>query len=109
MALTDRTLHVDFVFVVVVASRQCYALFDPAIFAHRHPRNHNGECVETKFPDDLDTTSLGLVTLKPPKEHCESLMDEMLTYLSEDGLPYVSSRFARSGRDPYRIHNQASW
>ncbi|EJF65408.1 hypothetical protein DICSQDRAFT_144065 [Dichomitus squalens LYAD-421 SS1] len=42
-----------------------------------------------KFPDDLDTTSLGLVTLKPPKEHCESIMDEMLTCLSEDGLPYT--------------------
>ena len=58
MALTDHTLHVDFVFVVVVvASRQSYALFEPAIFAPRHPRHHNGECVETKFPDDLDVNS----------------------------------------------------
>ncbi len=42
-----------------------------------------------KFPDDLDTTSLGLVTMKPPKELVHSIMDEMLHCLSPDGLPYV--------------------
>ncbi|KAH9914153.1 uncharacterized protein BXZ73DRAFT_106651 [Epithele typhae] len=41
------------------------------------------------FSDDLDTTSLGLVTMKPPKEHVHSIMDEMLTLLSDDGLPYT--------------------
>ncbi|KAI1784097.1 HAD-like domain-containing protein [Ganoderma leucocontextum] len=48
-----------------------------------------GILTHEKFPDDLDTTSLGLVTLKPSKEHCNSLMDEMLTLLTEDGLPYT--------------------
>ncbi|KAI0704997.1 HAD-like domain-containing protein [Cerioporus squamosus] len=41
-----------------------------------------------KFPDDLDTTSLGLVTMKPSKELVHSIMDEMLKCLSPDGLPY---------------------
>ncbi|RPD53540.1 hypothetical protein L227DRAFT_397698 [Lentinus tigrinus ALCF2SS1-6] len=41
-----------------------------------------------KFPDDLDTTSLGLVTMKPPKELVHSIMDEMLNCLNPDGLPY---------------------
>ncbi|KAI0704998.1 HAD-like domain-containing protein [Cerioporus squamosus] len=47
-----------------------------------------GILTHENFPDDLDTTALGLVTMKPPKEHVHSLMDEMLTYLNEDGLPY---------------------
>ena len=49
-----------------------------------------GILTHEKFPDDLDTTSLGLVTMKPPKGHVHSIMDEMLTYLNDDGLPYVS-------------------
>ncbi len=60
-------------------------------------RTGKGILTHEKFPDDLDTTSLGLVTLKPPKEHCNSLMDEMLTLLSEDGLPYVSHGRLTSG------------
>ncbi|RDX55002.1 hypothetical protein OH76DRAFT_856104 [Lentinus brumalis] len=48
-----------------------------------------GILTHENFPDDLDTTALGLVTMKPPKEHVHSLMDEMLTYLNEDGLPYT--------------------
>ncbi len=56
------------------------------------PERPSGKGILTheNFPDDLDTTALGLVTMKPPKEHVHSLMDEMLTYLNEDGLPYVS-------------------
>ncbi|KAH9929520.1 HAD-like domain-containing protein [Epithele typhae] len=48
-----------------------------------------GILTHENFPDDLDTTSLGLVTMKPPKEHVHSIMDEMLTLLSDDGLPYT--------------------
>ncbi|RPD74190.1 hypothetical protein L226DRAFT_464064 [Lentinus tigrinus ALCF2SS1-7] len=57
----------------------------------RHWNYFQGEGILTykDFPDDLDTTSLALVTLKPPKEHVHSVMDEMLTYLTEDGLPWT--------------------
>lgn len=67
-------------------------LFDICVTSNYLAEISTGKGILTheKFPDDLDTTSLGLVTLKPPKEHCNSLMDEMLTLLTEDGLPYVS-------------------
>ncbi|OBZ67213.1 hypothetical protein A0H81_12852 [Grifola frondosa] len=48
-----------------------------------------GILTHERLPDDLDTTSLGLIVTKPPKEHVNSLMDEMLEYLSDDGLPFT--------------------
>lgn len=37
------------------------------------------------YPDDLDTTSLGLLTMPPDSEIVHSILDEMLDYIDEDG------------------------
>ncbi|OBZ71404.1 Alpha-D-glucose-1-phosphate phosphatase YihX [Grifola frondosa] len=39
------------------------------------------------YPDDLDTTCLGLIVMKPSEEFVHSLIDEMLEYLNDDGIP----------------------
>lgn len=41
------------------------------------------------FPDDLDTTSLALSNVDCDPETTASVMDEMLEYLSEDGIVQV--------------------
>ncbi|OBZ67148.1 hypothetical protein A0H81_12851 [Grifola frondosa] len=41
------------------------------------------------LPNDLDTTCLGLFVTKPPKEHVYSLMEEILSNLNDDGLPWT--------------------
>jgi hypothetical protein len=38
------------------------------------------------FPYDLDTTSLGLTVIKRDEEVANSVMDEMLEYVSADGI-----------------------
>lgn len=45
----------------------------------------NGRC-----PDDLDTTSLALMTLKPHPELAASLLNEMAEYVNPDGHFQVS-------------------
>ncbi|KAE8133596.1 HAD-like protein [Aspergillus pseudotamarii] len=39
------------------------------------------------YPDDLDTTSLGLLTMPPHSEIVHSILDEMHNYVDEDGIP----------------------
>lgn len=43
-----------------------------------------------EFPDDLDTTSMALMTLRPSAEITSSLLEEMLTYVNPDGTFQVS-------------------
>ena len=42
------------------------------------------------YPDDLDTTSLALMVLRPQPDVVTSVLDEMLTYLNSDGTIQVS-------------------
>ena len=42
------------------------------------------------FPDDLDTTSMALITLRPDAKLVTSLLDDMLTYMNPDGTFQVS-------------------
>jgi len=41
------------------------------------------------YPDDLDTTSIALMTLDYPPEVIHSIMDEMLQYTNEDDIIMV--------------------
>jgi hypothetical protein len=41
------------------------------------------------FPNDLDTTSIALTTLRMKDEVAASVLDEMLQYVNEDGLVLV--------------------
>ena len=43
------------------------------------------------FPSDLDTTALALSMLLLDREMVESVMDEMLAYVSEDAIIMVRS------------------
>jgi len=43
-----------------------------------------------EFPPDLDTTAIGLTVLKYDKDIVHSVMDEMLEYVSADGIIQVS-------------------
>ena len=43
-----------------------------------------------QFPDDLDTTSLALMVLRPHPEVVTSVLDEMVKYLNSDGTIQVS-------------------
>ena len=46
------------------------------------------------FPDDLDTTSLATMVLKPRPEIISSVLDEMIGYLNPDGFFQVSQSIA---------------
>ena len=44
-----------------------------------------------EFPPDLDTTSIGLVVTQPDDDHVfDSVMDEMLQYMTSDRITMVS-------------------
>ena len=42
-----------------------------------------------EFPTDLDTTSIGLTVTQPDRQVVHSVMDEMLRYMTEDGIIMV--------------------
>lgn len=42
------------------------------------------------FPDDLDTTSLAMVTLDVDEKLKQEVMDKMMMHLTNEGLPMVS-------------------
>jgi hypothetical protein len=44
---------------------------------------------QTKFPDDMDTTSLGITILRRPPHVANLVMDKMLEYRTPDGLMQV--------------------
>lgn len=44
---------------------------------------------QAKFPDDMDTTSLGITILKRPTHVANLVMDKMLQYQTPDGLMQV--------------------
>lgn len=41
------------------------------------------------YPDDLDTTTVALLTLDIPEHVKHKTMDDMLNYMNSDGLLYV--------------------
>jgi hypothetical protein len=45
-----------------------------------------------RFPPDMDTTSIGLTVTQPDDHVVQSVLDEMLQYLTGDGITMVSSR-----------------
>ena len=45
-----------------------------------------------RYPDDLDTTSLALMVLRPHPDVVTSVLDEMLRYLNSDGTFQVSHK-----------------
>lgn len=50
-----------------------------------------GVLTKANFPNDLDTTSLGLTILPPSTDVIHSVLDEMLEYVNNDGIVQVSS------------------
>jgi hypothetical protein len=55
------------------------------------------------FPFDLDTTSIALMVIRPPKAIVHSVMDEMLQYLDADGIiqvPILRPSYSHSSADP---------
>ncbi|KAF9012363.1 HAD-like domain-containing protein [Cyathus striatus] len=59
-----------------------------------------GTLTTEKFPFDLDTTSLGLTVLKRDKEVANSVMDEMLQYMDNDGILQTYFDHRRPRFDP---------
>lgn len=51
---------------------------------------------QAQFPDDMDTTSLGITIINRPPHVANLVMDKMLQYLTPDGLMQVSDRLRRS-------------
>ncbi|KAH9919182.1 uncharacterized protein BXZ73DRAFT_105011 [Epithele typhae] len=84
--------------------RSLVTLQEPDWFWNFFPGG-KGVFTSEKYPDDLDTTSLGLVVLKRSKEHVNPIMDEMLTFLSDDGLPYTYFDRERPRVDPGIVVN----
>ena len=42
-----------------------------------------------EFPQDLDTTSIGLMVTRPDDHVVHSVLDEMLQYMTKDGITMV--------------------
>ncbi|KAI0029804.1 HAD-like domain-containing protein [Vararia minispora EC-137] len=53
-----------------------------------------------EFPYDMDTTSIGLTVLEYDPTIANYVMDEMLSYLDEDGIVQTYFDFKRARRDP---------
>lgn len=51
---------------------------------------------QAQFPDDMDTTSLGIMILKRPPHVANLVMDKMLQYRTADGLMQVRDGLWRS-------------
>jgi hypothetical protein len=49
------------------------------------------EPICNEFPDDLDTTSIGLTVTQPEDHVVDSVMDEMLQYTTDDGITMVKT------------------
>ena len=45
-----------------------------------------------RFPADMDTTSIGLMVAQPDDSVVQSVLDEMLQYLTGDGIIMINSR-----------------
>lgn len=52
---------------------------------------------QAQFPDDLDTTSLGLTILNRPPHVAHLVMDKMLRYRTPDGLMQVRNGSMEKG------------
>lgn len=50
-----------------------------------------GVLTKTDFPDDLDTTSLGLTIMGASEDVKHSILDQMLQYRNPDGIVQVST------------------
>ncbi|KZT29007.1 HAD-like protein [Neolentinus lepideus HHB14362 ss-1] len=70
-----------------------------------------------EFPEDLDTTSLGLTTFETDEDAVQSVMDEMLEYVNPDGIVMTYFDHNRPRFDPvvcvnvlslFYTHNRSS-
>ncbi|KAI9641787.1 hypothetical protein NHQ30_009646 [Ciborinia camelliae] len=52
------------------------------------------------FPDDLDTTSLALMTLSPPPETISAVLNKMAEYVKDDGIFQTYFDSSRNRVDP---------
>ncbi|KAI9649345.1 hypothetical protein NHQ30_001917 [Ciborinia camelliae] len=55
-------------------------------------------------PDDLDTTSLALQIMPPDDTIVYSMLDEMLTYVNPDGIPYQETKEADADRKSSQVY-----
>jgi hypothetical protein len=63
-------------------------------FAVSLPRISDILCAEQPiggYPEDLDTTSIGLTVAQPEDHTVDSVMDDMLRYTTEDGIIMVKT------------------
>ncbi len=58
---------------------------------------------QTQFPDDMDTTSLGITVLNRPSHVANLVMDQMLQYRTPDGLMQVRNGLWRSREDHSKL------
>ena len=60
-------------------------------FCDSLPRISDILCAEKPigYPEDLDTTAIGLTVTQPEEHVVDSVMDEMLQYTTEDGIIMV--------------------
>lgn len=54
------------------------------------PLTANSQLTTEYYPDDLDTTAVGLTVLKRSQEIVMPILDEMLKYVASDGILLVS-------------------
>jgi len=56
-----------------------------------------GILTATQFPDDLDTTSLGLTITHYEAETANAILDKMLEFVNSDGILVVRNNLLPSG------------
>ncbi|KXN92452.1 Alpha-D-glucose-1-phosphate phosphatase YihX [Leucoagaricus sp. SymC.cos] len=71
-------------------------------------RGRKGQLTTEEYPFDLDTTSLGLTILKRDQDTANSVMDEMLEYVSPDGIIQLYFDHRRPRFDPVVCANVLS-
>ncbi|KAJ6101118.1 HAD-like domain-containing protein [Penicillium canescens] len=82
----NETIHENYALLLILE-----ALKDPSLVNLKAPPRlwnfFSGEPKYTSdtYPDDLDTTSLGLLTMPPDAAIVHSILDEMHDYVDEDG------------------------
>ncbi|KAI0775839.1 HAD-like protein [Trametes elegans] len=60
------------------------------------------------FPDDVDTTSVALTVLRPDRALVDSILDEMLNFVDEDGIMQTYFDYSRPRMDPFVCTNVMS-
>ncbi|KAI0301025.1 HAD-like domain-containing protein [Multifurca ochricompacta] len=72
----------------------------PGTFSEVSKRHYKPILTTDEFPADLDTTSIGLMVTQPDDHVFDSVMDEMLRHMTEDGISMTYFDAERPRTDP---------